>query len=461
MRFENEEQAITYIFRSLRRLRGVERGPDELSRDVTPTRRLLAKTGLLSATPSDQTSVIRREYAVVTGSKGKGSTTVITSKLLQHLGHTVGTITSPHLASWRERIRVNGRAIPEADLLRILDELAPEIDSIEATLHENQYFSPQGIFLAIALRWWDEQNVNAAVLEVGRGGRFDDISVVPNRLALFSPIMLEHTAQLGPTLERIAWHKSGIIKPHSYAYSVPQATEVLQVLQAEADAQDAEFAWIAPMDMGEYLGKTERGIRMRLGRYGEVELSLHGRYQIENATLAVQGAGNMHGRLPGIPHGSPEYVEAIRAGLADVTWPGRLQKLQDSPAVYLDGAINAASARSLVASLEGDLNDPVIGIVCVPEDKDYDGVYKEIGLISDSLIITETARNISLHFPPFRQAVETALRYNPDITHIPTLAGAVAEAKERAGTEGTILIVGTQSIIADAIELWGMSFEVL
>ncbi len=97
-----------------------------------------------------------REYAVVTGSKGKGSTTVITAKLLQHLGHTVGMITSPHLASWRERIRVNGRAIPEADLLRILDDLAPEIDAIEATLSDEQYFSPQGIFLAIALRWFDE-----------------------------------------------------------------------------------------------------------------------------------------------------------------------------------------------------------------------------------------------------------------------------------------------------------------
>jgi dihydrofolate synthase / folylpolyglutamate synthase len=461
MRFANEAEAITYVFRSLRRLRGVDRGPDELSRNTAPTVQLLRATGLLAAVVLDNTAPVHREYAVVTGSKGKGSTTVITAKLLQHLGHTVGMITSPHLVSWRERIRINGRAIPEADLVRILDDLAPEIDTIEATLGDQQYFSPQGIFLAIALRWWDENNVDAAVLEVGRGGRFDDIAVVPNKLALFSPIMLEHTAQLGSTLARIAWHKSGIIKAHSYAYSVPQPTEVLEVLQTEADTQDAEFAWIAPMDMGEFVRKTENGQMMRLGRYGELEISLRGRYQIENATLAVQGAGNMHARLPGIAHGSPEYVEAIRSGLADVNWPGRLQKLQDSPTVYLDGAINEASARSLVESLEGDLHDPVIAIVCVPEDKDFDGVYKEIGLVSDSIIITETTRNISLHFPPFRTAMETALRYHPDITHIPTLAAAVEEAKERAGGDGTILIVGTQSIVADAIELWGFSYEVI
>lgn len=452
MRFANEAEAITYIFRSLRKLRGVERGPDELSRDTAPTRRLLQAADLLD-------NRTRREYAVVTGSKGKGSTTIITAKLLQHLGHTVGTITSPHLASWRERIRVNGRAIPEAALLRLLDDLAPEIDAIEATLTDEQYFSPQGIFLAIALRWFDENAVNAAVLEVGRGGRFDDIAVVNNQLALFTPIMLEHPRQLGPTLQRIAWHKAGIIKRSGYAYSVPQPTEVLEVLQAEADMQQADFAWIAPVDMGEYVGKTDRGIRMRLHRYGEFEVSLHGRYQVENVTLAVQGAGNMHGRLPGIAHGSPEYVAAIRDGLANVIWPGRLQKLQDAPAVYIDGAINATSARSMIDSLDGELRDPVIGIVAVPDDKDYEGVYKEIGLASDSLIITETRRNISLHFPSFREAVETAIRYNNDVTHVATLAEAVEEARERAGTDGTILIAGTQSIIADATDLWGYSYE--
>lgn len=457
MRFENEEQAITYVFRSLRKLRGEPRGPDEVTRDTAPTHRLLQAFDLL-ATPANS---LPREYAVITGSKGKGSTTAITAKLLQHLGHTVGMISSPHLVTYRERIRVNGRAIPEADLIRILDQLAPEIDQIEDGLADKQYFSPQGIFLAIALWWFKEQGVDAAVLEVGRGGRFDDIAVVPNRLSLFTPIMLEHPHQLGPTLERIAWHKAGIIKPYGYAYSVPQPAAVLNVLQAEADAQNAEFAWIAPMDMGEYLGKVEGGLRLRLGRYGECTLSLQGRYQVDNATLAVQGAGNMHGRLPGISHGSPEYVAAIRAGLADVRWPGRLQKLQDAPAVYLDGAINGESARLALASLDGTLADPIIGIVCVPDDKDYEGVYKEVGLVSDSLIITETTRNITLHFPPASVALDTARRFNPEVTFAAALPEAVELAKQRAGRDGTILIFGTQSIVADAIQLWGLSYEVI
>ncbi len=452
MRFQNEAEAVTYIFRSLRKLRGQPRGFDEQTRDVGPTLRLVMAHNLLD-TP--------REYAVVTGSKGKGSTTVITSKLLQHLGHHVGTITSPHLVSWRERIRVDGRAIPEADFLRLLDTFAPEIDAIEATMSDQKYFSPQGIFLAIALSWFDENAVKAAVLEVGRGGRYDDISVVPNKLSLFTPIMLEHPDYLGPTLERIAWHKAGIIKPYSYAYSVPQSLEVLNVLQTEADHVGAEFNWIAERDMAAYLGTDEDGMRLDLGRYGEATLSLMGRHQIANASLAVVAAGNMHGRLRGVHHGSDEYITAIRAGLSDVTWPGRCQKLQDHPAVYLDGAINAESAELLVDSVRDHLTSPVVSIIAVPNDKDYKGVYAALGAVSQSVILTETERNPSLHWLPEDEAVTAARAYNNNIRYIKSLDAAVEQAKTEVGETGTILIVGTQSIVADATMLWGMSYEVI
>jgi dihydrofolate synthase/folylpolyglutamate synthase len=450
--FTNETEAITYIFRSMRKLRGHERGPDDVLRDPGPTRRMLTTLGLLDS---------RREYTVVTGSKGKGSTTVITARLLQHLGHRVGTITSPHLITWRERIRVDGQAIPEGDFLRILGELAPHIDAVEDTLTETQYFSPQGIFLAAALRWFDEQDVAAAVLEVGRGGRFDDIAVVPNKLSLFTPITLEHVAQLGPSLERIAWHKAGIIKPSSHAYSVPQAPEVMEVLAREAEAQDAQFDWIAPLDMGRYLGNAPNGIRMELGRYGEVLLSLHGRYQIMNATLAVIAAGNVHARLPGIAHSSPEYVQRIREGLADIRWPGRCQKLQDRPAVYIDGAINGESARMLVESLRDDLLPPVVSIIAVPADKDYAGVYAALGPVSDAVILTETTRNPSLIFPDAAQAMQHAAIHNAHVSHIPRLEPALDDAMQQVGREGTILIVGTQSILADAAHLWGLNCEVI
>lgn len=448
--FTTEADAITYIFRSMRRLRSLPRGTDDQFRSTAPTLRLTSALNLLD-TP--------REYAVVTGSKGKGSVTVITARLLQHLGHTVGTITSPHLVTWRERIRVNGRAIPEPDFLRLLSAMSPHIDAVEDTLTERQYFSPQGIFLALALRWFDEQGVAAAVLEVGRGGRYDDIAIVPNYLSLFTPITLEHVEQLGPTLARIAWHKAGVIKPHGRAYSVAQAPEVLDVLAAEAEAQDAQFDWIAPLDMGRYVGPADSGMRVNMGRYGEVTLSLRGRYQIANASLAVIGAGVLHARLGGIPHGAPEYSERIRAGLADVTWPGRCQKLQDAPAVYLDGAINRESAESLVASLRDALTAPVISVIGVPEDKDRAGVYAALGPLSEAVILTETARNPTLRFPDQAAAVSEMRAYCAQVSYAETLSEAARLALTLAGEGGTVIIAGTQSIVADAVALWGYTYE--
>ncbi len=450
MRFTNEGDAITYLFRSMRRLGGGTRPPDEISRDTTPTRHLIQAEGLLN-TP--------REYAVITGSKGKGSTTAILARLLQQLGHRVGMITSPHMIDWRERIRANGQMIPEADFVRILSDLSPSIDRIEEGLFGTQYFSPQGIFLAVALRWWDEIGIDAAVCEVGRGGRFDDISVVPNRLSLFTPIMLEHVQQLGPYIERIAWHKAGIIKPGSYAYSVPQAPAVLDVLQTEADAQGAEFAWIAQGDMGEYVETTPQGIRMRLGRYGDLTLSLFGRYQVENATLAVQGAGNMHARLSGISHASPEYVAAIRDGLASVVWPGRLHKLADHPQIVVDGATTVVAAEAMLASLRGAITTPLVVIVATPHDRDYPGVYRVFGKAADHLIVTENNVSPNVKFPPQDAALAEARQVKPDAQYAPDLSAALALAREKAGAEGTILIGAALPVVAEALQLWGLRYE--
>jgi dihydrofolate synthase/folylpolyglutamate synthase len=456
MRFDNETDAVTYIFESLAKTNWRERGLDEHTRDVTPTGRLLEMYGLLAS---------RREYAVVTGSKGKGSVTVFTAHLLRHLGHTVGTITSPHLTSYRERIRVNGQAVPLADFLRLVDELAPSIDALQDSLPEGKYLSPQGVFLAMALKWFDEQNVDAAIIEVGRGGRYDDNALVPNMLSLFTPIILEHTRYLGSTIERIAWHKAGIIKPRSYAYSLPQSPEVMDVLSAEAEAQQAQFEWIAPTDMGEYLGDTENGVRMRLGRYGDINLPMFGKYEIDNATLAVWGAGNIHARLAGIPHGSPEYVERIRHGLETVFWPGRCQKLQENPVIFIDGAINVMSVKLFLDSVKNRLTDPVVVVAAVPLDRDYRAVYSLLAPVGKTLILTQTERNITIKFPDEETAMSTAGQIiheqglKTELLYAPDIATSIEMAKAKAGVGGTVLMSVAQPAIGDAMLHYNYFYE--
>ena len=247
--FDDMSAAISYIFRTRRRLDAAPRGLDEYTRDTAPTRSLLRRAGLLQ---------MQRDYAVVTGSRGKGSVTAMMAKLLQTQGRCVGAVTSPHLVHWNERIRVDGQMIPSDRFLSILGELQPAIDATIAGLDAAQYLSPQGIFLAIALRHFDEMGVDVAVLEVGRGGRYDDVAVVPNRLSVFTPMMLEHTALLGDTLGRIAWHKAGIIKPGGAAISLPQAPDALRELRREAAAQAADFTCLADADIGRVAGRPSR-----------------------------------------------------------------------------------------------------------------------------------------------------------------------------------------------------------
>jgi len=447
MRFDSMQAAIDYMMHT-RRTRIIKRGLDEHTRNINHTRALLIKTGL----PRHR----QRQYCIITGSKGKGSTAAITAKLLQSLGHKTGLITSPHLRYWNERIRIDGAAIPDADFIRIMDMLAPSIDAQIATLSDEQYLSPQGILLLVALQWWDENDVDAAVVEVGRGGRFDDMSLVENKVSLFTPIFTEHAQYLG-NLERIAWHKAGIIKHGSYVYSVAQDPVVLDILQKEAEAKESEFFWFSALDMGKYVSNTPTGIRFSLQRYGEIDLPFYARHQIQNATLAVQAVGNMHSRLQGIDHSSPEYVARIREGLASVIWQGRLQKLQDAPAVYVDGAINVNSAQDFLKSIESHLTHPIVTIMGVPSDRDMAGVYKIYAQASDSLIITENNIHPYIHFPEKEASLALARQYHDDVSHRKILPDALELAYEKAGTAGTILLGVAQPLVGEAMMIWDVN----
>lgn len=447
MRFNSMQDAIDYMMHT-RRTRITKRGLDENTRNINHTRNLLIRTGL----PRHR----QRQYCVITGSKGKGSTAAITAKLLQSLGHKTGLITSPHLRYWNERIRIDGTAIPDEDFIRIMTLLAPSIDAQIATLTDDQYLSPQGILLLVALQWWDEQGVEAAVVEVGRGGRFDDMSLVENKVSLFTPIFTEHAQYLG-NLERIAWHKAGIINHTSYAYSVAQEPVVLDILQKEAEAKNSEFFWFSGLDMGQYISDTPNGIRFRLQRYGDIDLPFYARHQIQNATLAVQAVGNMHSRLKGIDHSSPEYVKRIRDGLESVIWHGRLQKLQDHPAVYVDGAINVNSARDFLASIKPRLSHPIVTIMGVPTDRDVEGVYQIYADASDSLIITENNIHPYIHFPEKDASLAIARQYHDDVSHRKILPEALELAYEKAGTDGTILLGVAQPLVGEAMMIWDVN----
>ena len=452
--FPDEEAAIRFVFRSLRRLRGIKRGEDSTDRDPRLGAQLLAAHRLIETAPIS---------AVITGSKGKGSVAILATRILAALGYRVGMLTSPHLVSWFERIRVAGRAIPEADFYRILGDLAPTINTIEASLSPSQHLSPQAIFRAVALQHFRECDVQISILEVGRGGRFDDVALVPKQVAAFTPIFREHLSYLGRNLSRITWHKSGILSPGSFGISVPQRTVVRKGLELEASRVNAPLRFLHGRERGQHLGTDTNGTRLMLHPYGELRIGLAGLHQVENNALAMaissQLAAAFH-KQPAAPF-SEAQMARIRPALAALSWPGRLQVLQDEPLVIMDGAIHGRSARALVASVKHLLRNPVVSILCVPQNKGYRGVYRALARVSDQLILTETTRNRILPFPTRESALKQASATGVNATHCINLEAALIESQRIAGKHGTILIVGTHSILADAALHWGLRYDSL
>ncbi len=445
--FHSKESALDYIFRTRRRLGDAPRGLDEDTRDTAATRKLL-RLANLPAAPC--------EFVVITGSRGKGSVAAIMAKLLEALGYRVGMLSSPHLVHWNERIRVNGRMIPDQDFLRILSDLRPHIDSVTQDLHGGQYLSPQGIFLAMALRYFVEKRVEIAVLEVGRGGRFDDIAVVPNRLAVFAHILLEHTALLGDTLKRIAWHKAGIIPSGGIALSTAQPSEAEEVLRREAGLQGARIHFLDEADRAQLGTDTDGGQLIRLQPYGEMLLPLLGRYQIENASLAIRAVETLHAQLSASSLEDERYITSIRSGLAQVKWFGRVQKLDQEPAIFVDGAITVPSAESFIASVKPRLSEPVAAIVGVPRDRDFSGVYRVMARVSKKLIITETDINPSTRFPAREDALRAAQALQVDAAHTDSLKAALDLAREFAGESGTILLAVSLMLVGECMLIWNV-----
>lgn len=443
--FETMDAAIEYIFQTRRRLDAAPRGLDEDTRDPASTRNLLTRAGLLKA---------RREYVVVTGSRGKGSVVGMMATLLRALGRRAGMVTSPHLVHWNERIRVNGRMIPDQDFLRILGMLRPHIDAVTATLDADQYLSPQGIFLAIALQYFDECSVDVAVLEVGRGGRYDDIAVVPNRLSVFAPIMLEHTSLLGSTLERIAWHKAGVMSAGGVALSLPQAPEVMRALRQEADRRRVDLRFLTEPEIARWRDDRPSGQLIQLAGCGELLLPLLGRYQIENASLAIRALELLTGLSASGRPIDGDFIRAIREGLAKVKWLGRLQQLEENPAIFVDGAITIPSAESFVESVQARLRQPVIAIVGVPRDRDYAGVYRVMARVSQTLIITETDINPNTRFPDPDAALEAARQVASDVHATRTLPEALELARARAGESGSILLAVSLMLVGECMLIW-------
>jgi dihydrofolate synthase/folylpolyglutamate synthase len=379
-----------------------------------------------------------RRYTLVQvgGTNGKGSVAAMLATILKAGGRRVGLYTSPHLVSFRERIRVNGEPIAEDAVVDGADALGTLIARLDATMFEAT--------TALALDHFARESVEVAVLEVGLGGRLDATTVGTPAATVLSRIDIDHEAVLGATLPAIAAEKAAIIRA-GLALSAAQAPEVTEVICRRAAAAGVPLL-LEGRDLHVRLEARSRGGQV-LHCQGpgwaleRLRLSLLGTYQPSNALLAVAAARHL---------GAGEG--AIRQGLERVRWPGRFQVIEGDPTLVLDAAHNPAGARALAGSLREHFGGvPLTLIVGVFRDKDAAAILGALGPLARRLILTRVDH-------PRAAAPEALRRLVPAgvlaVEVAPSAAAALALAMT-APTTPVVCVAGSVALVGEVLGLRG------
>ncbi|WSY64926.1 bifunctional folylpolyglutamate synthase/dihydrofolate synthase [Nocardia sp. NBC_00881] len=335
----------------------------------------------------------------VAGTNGKTSVTRMIDALLTALHRRTGRITSPHLQLATERISIDNSPISPAEYVQTYRELLPYVEMIDkqSAAADGPAMSKFEVLTGMAFAAFAEAPVDVAVVETGMGGTWDATNVVDGQVAVITPIGLDHTDYLGPDLASIAGEKAGIIKraPEGLiprdnvaviAEQEPEAMEVLLRRAVEVDAavarEGAEFRVLARQIA---VGGQQLELQGLGGVYGEIFLPLHGEHQAHNAVLALAAVEAFFGA------GAQRQldVDAIRAGFASVTSPGRLERIRNAPSIFIDAAHNPAGARALAATLTAEFDfRKLVGVVAVLGDKDADGILTALEPVFDEIVVT-------------------------------------------------------------------------
>ena len=313
---------------------------------------------------------LRMPHIHVAGTNGKGSVCAMIEAVLRAAGYKTGLYTSPHLVQFNERIRVEGLCISDEELAALY---------LEIERQEKGLSRPPTFFeftTAMAFEHFKRRQVEISVLETGLGGRLDATNVIMPLVSVITRIDIEHTQYLGKTIEEIAVEKSGIIKPGHAVICGSMPDEARAVIRRAAGDRGSKMILVEDAVSVRRTNQGLRGQKLKIetasASYGSVLLPLIGKYQVENAALAVAAVEYLNDSSPFVVDES-----AMKKGLEGVRWPGRCQVLSEDPLVVLDVAHNPNGAEALVASLREIAKGKELGLVVgLLSDKDCCGVIK-------------------------------------------------------------------------------------
>jgi len=387
----------------------------------------------------------------VAGSKGKGSVAALTAAILTASGRRTGLFTSPHLRSYRERIQIDRVPIPPTAVvagLRTIDALATGLERSGTIDRAPTFFE---VTTALAFDWFRTEGIDAAVVEVGLGGRLDATNVVDAPVAVVTTIELEHTEILGPTLHDIAREKAGIFHRGQVGIVGEEKPEPARELDRVA-ATEAVPLWHlgAEITVGERT-LSEKGQRFDVTlpsrTVAKLALPLHGTFQATNAALAIAAAD----RFVAAAGGSLSDA-MIRKGLRSVVWRGRLERFERRPDLYLDVAHTPESAQALARSLAeiapfADPADNVVVFGCLA-DKRVGPILEAFVPLAHTLVVVRAPSDRAAEPAEIRRIALGRFR---KIVLAPDLPTALAVARAAAGDDGFALVTGSDYVVGAAL----------
>ena len=328
----------------------------------------------------------------VGGTNGKTTTSRMIDSLLFEMGLRTGRFTSPHLESYLERISINGQPIDAKELIFSFNDVSPYLD-----LMDSKFDNPISFFEAItalAFAAFAEHPIDVGVIEVGMGGQWDATNVVDADVSVITPIGLDHMEYLGSTITEIAATKAGIIKEQGFivlAQQTPEAAVELLRRAAEVSADVAREGLEYSIDSraiavgGQLISIT--GLR---GHYDDIFLPLHGKHQASNAAAALIAVEAFFGE-------QDLDIDAVRAGFANVTSPGRCEVIHRDPTIILDAAHNPHGAKAIAETMQSEFTfDEVTGIVALMADKDALGILQALEPVMNLIIVTTNSSERSM-----------------------------------------------------------------
>ena len=402
----------------------------------------------------------------VAGTNGKGSVCAMLDSCLREAGFRVGLYTSPHLARYNERIRVNGELISDEDMLGLLDEVEAVLPELQRAIGKKPTFFE--VLTAIAFMWCERSDIDILVLETGMGGRFDSTNVFDDPLVtVITSISMDHERYFGSDILRIAFEKAGIIKKGAPLVTSCDHREAFEVIKEEfwniqTDAGLApliniwdDCAWEAKS-----FGAKGQEISLKTGTrsYENFFLPLSGQYQCSNMACVVVAWERLKTRLPE-DKAARLTDEALRRGLSLVQWPCRLELVQENPTVVLDGSHNPDGIRKSAEWLarERERFDKIILVMGMVDDKDRLSAAAELdGMVSD-IIITKPLSSRAAHWDELAKGFKI---FGEDkVIFIEDCHQAIKKAIEMAGSNDMVFCTGSLYLIGEVRKNWEGLFE--